>query len=129
MTDFNPNQPIIIDGVEYHPDEIYERNILVYGVEPTDFEEYRYVNIIAMHTNRKPGAGGQAQGQYRYNRLEDLSKFHEHQYPYYLKTKMVTATDRKGNQIQVIVFADLANVKEMQLVERVRTPKAIPPKS
>lgn len=122
MSDFN-DKPIVIDGVEYHPDEVYERSLLVFGVEPTDYEEYKYVNIIAMHTNRKPDAGGQAQAQYRYNNLDELKKFHEHQYPYYLKTKMVTATDRKGNQIQVVIFADLANAKEMEIVPRERKPK------
>lgn len=131
MADFSldPNKPIVIDGVEYHPDEVYSRNLLVFGVEPTDYEDYRYVNIIAMHTNRKPDAGGQAQAQYRYNNLEDLAKFHQHQYPYYLSTKMVTATDRKGNQIQVVIFADFANAKEMQIVERTRKPVAPAPQA
>lgn len=131
MADFSldPNKPIVIDGVEYHPDEVYNRSLLVFGVEPTDYEDYRYVNIIAMHTNRKPDAGGQAQAQYRYNNLEDLAKFHQHQYPYYLLTKMVTATDRKGNQIQVVIFADFANAKEMQIVERTRKPVAPAPQA
>lgn len=131
MADFSldPNKPIVIDGVEYHPDEVYNRSLLVFGVEPTDYEDYRYVNIIAMHTNRKPDAGGQAQAQYRYNNLEDLAKFHQHQYPYYLSTKMVTATDRKGNQIQVVIFADFANAKEMQIVERTRKPVAPAPQA
>lgn len=120
----NFNQPIVIDGVTYHPDELYTRKLLVHGAEPTDFEEYRYINVLVNHPNRKSQAGGVAQAEYRYNNLDDLKKFHEHEYPYYLNVHMVTASDRKGNQVQVIVFADFANAQEMELVPRVKQPKA-----
>lgn len=131
LPDFDPTQPIEIDGVKYHADELYKRSLLVYGTQPTDFEGYHYVNVIALHPNRKTGAGGQAQAQYRYDDLADLDKFHQHEYPYFLPCHMVTASDRKGNQIQIIVHADFANVKEMELVPRERKPKATPstPKS
>lgn len=123
LPNFNSDEPIIIDGVKYLADELYTRNILIYGVQPTDFEGYHYVNVLALHPNRKSGAGGQAQSQYRYDDLADLDKFHQHQYPYFLPCTMVTASDRKGNQVQIIVHADFANVKEMQLVERVQNKK------
>lgn len=125
MTQFNfdPNKPIIIDGIEYQPDEIYKRNLLVYGAQPTDFEDYRYVNIISLHTIKKLGSKGQAQALYRYDNLEDLDKFHAHQYPYFLPCHMITATDKKDNQIQIVLHVDFDNVKEMQLVERTHDKK------
>lgn len=119
-------QPIVIDGVTYHPDEIYTRSLLVHGAEPTNFEDYKYINVLVNHYNRNPNAGGMAQAEYRYRDLADLSKFHEHEYPYYLDVKMITASDRKGRQIQVIVHADFANAKEMELVPRERKPKVTP---
>lgn len=121
----NDNQPIVIDGITYHPDEVYTRSLLVHGAEPTNFEDYKYINVLVNHYNRNPNAGGMAQAEYRYNDLGDLSKFHEKEYPYYLDVKMITASDRKGRQVQVIVFADFANAKEMQLVEREKKPKGM----
>lgn len=122
----NQEHPIIIDGVTYHADEIYTRSLLVHGAEPTNYEDYQYINVLVNHVNRNAKAGGMAQAEYRYNVLEDLKKFHEHEYPYYLDVKMVTASDRKGRQIQVIVHADFANAKEMELVPKERKPKAAP---
>lgn len=120
MSNFNPNAPIVIDGVEYSPDEVYRRTLTVYGAEPTDFEDYRYVNIVVLHQNRKNGAGGQAPALYRYDNLNDLNKFHEHKYPYTLPCDMVTASDKKGNQVQMILFAHFQDVKELELVPRQR---------
>lgn len=121
----NLNKPIVINGVTYEPEEVYKRTLLVHGAEPTDFEDYRYVNVLVNHKNRNELAGGMAQAEYRYNELADLDKFHEHQYPYYLEVGMITASDRKGRQIQVIVYADFANAKEMELVERKSSAKAL----
>lgn len=117
---YDPTRPVIVDGIEYQPDEIYQRNIMVYGVQPTDYEDYQYVHILALHPNRKAGAGGQAQSLYRYDNLNDLNKFHEHKYPYLLPCDMVTASDKKGNQIQVILFAHFEQIKEMILVPLVQ---------
>lgn len=119
-------KPIVINGVTYEPEEVYKRTLLVHGAEPTDFEDYRYINVLVNHKNRNEQAGGMAQAEYRYNELADLEKFHQHHYPYYLEVGMITASDRKGRQIQVIVFADFANAKEMELVERKAGTKPAP---
>lgn len=118
LPNFDPNKPIIIDGVKYSADEVYQRKLMVHGAQPTDYEDYKYVNVLVLHPNRKTGAGGHAQAEYRYDNLADLDKFHQHEYPYLLPCHMVTASDRKGNQVQIILFADFANAVEMVSVER-----------
>lgn len=111
-------QSIVVNGVTYDADEIYQRTLKVHGAEPTDYEDYRYINVLVNHKNRNPSAGGEAQAEYRYHNLEDLTKFHSKEYPYLLNVKMITASDKKGRQIQVIVSADFDSAKEMELVER-----------
>lgn len=115
---------VVINGVSYPVDEIYTRTLLVHGAQPTDFEDYQYINVLVNHTNKNKDAGGLAQAEYRYSNLEDLHKFHDHRYPYYLECKMVTASDRRGNQMQVIVSANFDNVKEMEIVERKKSVSA-----
>lgn len=112
------NKSIVVDGVTYEPEEFYKRTLLVHGAEPTNYEEYQYINVLVNHKNRNDKAGGMAQAEYRYINLDDLKKFHAHQYPYMMDVLMITASDRKGRQIQVIISADFDNVKEMELVER-----------
>lgn len=109
-------QSIVIDGVTYDADETYKRTLTVHGAEPTDFEDWRYINVLVNHKNRKPNAGGSAQAEYRYNDLNDLGKFHARQYPYTLDVTMITASDRKGRQVQVIISADFDNAQELELV-------------
>lgn len=113
---------IIVDGIAYDADEVYERRLLVHGAQPTSFESYDYVNVLVNHKNRKEAngfkSGGQAQAEYRYGSASDIHKFNDHDYPFYLNTKMITTSDKKGNAIQVIISADFANVEEMELVPR-----------
>lgn len=117
------NQPIIVDGITYEADELFQRRLLIKGAEPTQYEQYDYVNVLVDHRNRKETssglkAAGMAQATYRYGQATDIHKFHEHEYPYYVDTKMVTITDKKQNQVNVIVWVDFANVEEMELVQR-----------
>ena len=121
------NKPIVVDGVTYEPDEFYKRTLLVHGAEPTNYEEYQYINVLVNHKNRNDKAGGMAQAEYRYINLDDLKKFHSYQYPYMLDVAMITARDRKGRQVQVIIWADFDNVKEMELVERKQAVKTVTP--
>lgn len=109
---------ININGVTYDADEMYTRTLTIHGVQPTDFEDYRYLNVLVLHKNRATGAGGQAQAEYRYNELSDLDKFHKHAYPYSLDVTMITASDKKGRQVQVIVKADFDNVTELELTPK-----------
>ena len=44
-----------------------------------------------------------------------------------LDVAMITASDRKGRQVQVIIWADFDNVKEMELVERKQAVKTVTP--
>lgn len=112
------NQQFTINGVTYEADEIYRRTLKVHGVEPTDFEDYQYLNILVNHRNRNANAGGEAQAEYRCHNLEELQKWHAHQYPYLINVDMITATDKKGRQIQVVVRADYDSVQELELVPR-----------
>lgn len=122
-------QPIVINGVTYEPDEIYTRTLKVHGVEPTDFEDYQYLNVLVNHRNRNANAGGEAQAEYRYHHLEHLQNWHAHQYPYIIKVDMITASDKKGRQIQVIVKADFDNVQELEFVPRKKTSAITPTKA
>lgn len=113
---------ITVNGVTYDADEVFKRTLTIKGAEPTDYEEWRFITVLVDHKNRKENAGGTAQAVYRYDDLSDLSKFHEHQYPYTLDVVMTTVTDKKGSQIQQILTADFANATEMVLMPR--KPKA-----
>lgn len=113
---------ITVNGVTYDADEIYTRTILVHGAQPTSYEQYDYVNVLVNHKNRKEAnglkSGGTAQAQYRYGTASDIHKFNEHEYPFQLDTKMTTTSDKNGDPIQVILWADFANAREMELVPR-----------
>lgn len=117
------NDDITVNGVTYDADEVFKRKLLVRGAEPTDYEQYQFISVLVEHRNRKSNAGGTAQAIYRYDDLSDLSKFHEHEYPYYLDVTMTTVTDKKGDQIQQILQADFAGAEEMMLVPR-KSPSA-----
>lgn len=119
---------ITVNGVTYDADEVYERTLLVHGAQPTNYEQYDYVNVLVNHKNRKEAnglkSGGQAQAQYRFGTSADIHKFNDHEYPYYLNTKMTTTSDKNGNPIQVILWADFANAQEMELVPRNKAQQA-----
>ncbi|MGP5437731.1 hypothetical protein [Psychrobacter alimentarius] len=121
---------ITLNGVTYDADEIYERTILVHGAQPTNFESYDYVNVLVNHKNRKEAnglkSGGVAQSEYRFGTSADIHSFNEHEYPFQLDTKMTTTSDKKGNSIQVILWADFANAREMELVPRNRAQQQKP---
>ena len=120
---FDLTKPITINGETFEPSDFYQRKLLVNGVQPTNYENYVFLDILANHKNTKTTqtgdkAGGTAQTTYRYQDLSDLPKFNEHAYPYYLDVVMTDTVDKKGNSIPVILFADFANVQEMELVPR-----------
>lgn len=114
-------QPIVVGGKTYEHDEVYQRKLFLFGAEPTDYEDYRYVNLLVLHKNRKDGAGGMGQVVYRHLDLQDLSKFNSHQYPYYIDVVMTTLTDKKGQPIQVILHADFASIQEVQMLPKKST--------
>lgn len=109
---------IELNGITYDADELTERSLIVYGVQPTDYEKWQFIDVTVQLRNKKVDAGGFAQTIYRYSDLADLNKFHEHQYPYKLKVKMASSVDKKGNEVNEIVWADFASVTELELVER-----------
>lgn len=117
---------LVINGVTYDVDEVYQRRLLVDGAEPTNFEQWVYINVAVKTRTRKADAGGSFQSLYRYDDLADLPKFHEYQYPYYLDVKMITVTNKKGEDIQQILWADFANAQEMELVPRNRAQQQKP---
>lgn len=120
----NENE-IVINGVTYDVDEVYQRRLLVDGAEPTNYEQWTYINVAVKTRTRKAEASGNFQSLYRYDDLADLSKFHESQYPYYLDVKMVTVTNKKGEDVQQILWADFANTVEMELVPRNKVAKSV----
>lgn len=121
----NINDPITVNGKTYYPDEFYQRKLFVKGVEKTNFDDYDWVNVLVDHRISKPDSAGVAQAIYRYGNSADIVKFTERELPYYIDTVMTTVSDKKGNQVQIILQADFASIKEMELVPRntKQTPK------
>ena len=120
---FDLTKPITVNGETFDPTDFYQRKLSVIGVQPTNYESYVFVDVLALHKNTKTTqtgdkAGGSAQATYRYNDLADLPKFNEHQYPYMLDVVMTDIVDKKGNTVPLILFADFANVQELELVPR-----------
>lgn len=114
----NNQDDIVVNGVTYDAEEVYKRRLYVTGVQPTDYEQYTFLNVMVQHKNRVNDAGGNAQVIYRYDDLADLNKFHAHQYPYYIDVTMTTVTDKKSQIIPLILHADFVNVEEMEIVPR-----------
>ena len=109
---------IVLNGVTYDNEEINERTLLIHGQQPTDYEQWEYIEVLAQLRNKKTNAGGRAQAGYRYAELTDFTKFNEHQYPYRANVKTISTVDKKGNQITEIVWVDFANIEEMVTVPR-----------
>ena len=120
---FDLTKPITVNGETFDPTDFYQRKLSVIGVQPTNYESYVFIDVLALQKNTKTTqtgdkAGGSAQATYRYNDLADLPKFNEHQYPYMLDVVMTDIVDKKGNTVPLILFADFANVQELELVPR-----------
>ncbi len=109
---------IVLNGVTYDADEVTERTLVIKGQQPTDYESYQFIEVLAELRNKKPNAGGRAQAGYRYADLSDHTKFNEHQYPYKVTVKMISTVDKKGEQVQEIVWVDFANVEELVTIPR-----------
>ena len=108
---FDLTKPITVNGETFDPTDFYQRKLSVIGVQPTNYESYVFVDVLALHKNTKTTqtgdkAGGSAQATYRYNDLADLPKFNEHQFPYMLDVVMTDIVDKKGNTVPLILFAD-----------------------
>lgn len=109
---------IEVNGVTYDADEITSRTLVIKGMQPTDYESYQFLEVLAELRNKKPNAGGRAQAGYRYSELADHVKFNEHQYPYKADVKMITTVDKKGEQVQEIIWVDFANIEELVTIPR-----------
>tara|TARA_B100000530_G_C15690201_1_gene381725 strand:- start:211 stop:615 length:405 start_codon:yes stop_codon:yes gene_type:complete len=109
---------IEVNGIKYDADEITQRTLVIKGMQPTDFESYQFLEVLAELRNKKPNAGGRAQAGYRYAELSDHTKFNEHQYPYKADVKMITTVDKKGEQVQEIIWVDFANIQELVTIPR-----------
>lgn len=109
---------IEVNGIKYDADEVNERTLIIHGQQPTDFEQWEYIEVLTQLRNKKTNAGGRAQAGYRYSELSDYTKFNEHQYPYKADVKTITTVDKKGNQITEIIWVDFANVEEMVTIPR-----------
>lgn len=117
---FDLTKSVTVNGETFQPHDLSQTKLLVHGVQPTDYEDYTYVGILAQHRNIKSTqsglrSGGSAQAEYRYHNLDDLNKFHEHKYPYVLDAVTAKTTDKKGKIVDVVLFVDFANVQEMEL--------------
>lgn len=117
---FDLTKPVTVNGETFQPHELSQTKLLVHGVQPTDYEDYTYVGILAQHRNIKSTqsglkAGGNAQAEYRYHNLDDLVKFHEYKYPYILDVVTAKTTDKKGKIVDAVLFVDFSNVQEMEL--------------
>jgi hypothetical protein len=122
-------QPITVNGQTYDPSDVYQRKLFVHGVQPTNYESYVFIDVLASHKNTKTTqngeqAGGTAQAIYRYQDINDIHKFNEHQYPFYLDVVMTDIVDKKGDTIQVILDADFNSIQEMQFVPRQKSKPA-----
>lgn len=120
---FDLSKPIEVNGTIYEPVEFTPTKLFIHGVEPTDFESYTYCNMLAQHRNVKQTssghkAGGNAQANYLYHVLDDLNKFHEHKYPYYINVMTVKTSDKKGKIVDMVVQVDFDSVEEIELVSR-----------
>lgn len=116
-------KPINIDGQEYNPEDFYQRKLNVIGVQPTNYEQYVFIDVLVLHNNTKTTqngekAGGKAQAVYRYQDIRDIHKFNAHSYPYLLDVVMADVVDKKGDTIQVILFADFSNLQELEVIPR-----------
>lgn len=109
---------IVLNGVTYDADEVTERTLVIKGQQPTDYEGWEYIEVLAELRNKKTNAGGRAQAGYRYAELKDYDKFNEHQYPYKANVKMISTVDKKGNQLNEIVWVDFANIEELVTITR-----------
>lgn len=109
---------IELNGITYDADEVTERTLVIKGQQPTDYEGWEYVEVLAELRNKKTNAGGRAQAGYRYADLKDYVKFNEHEYPYKVNVKMVSTVDKKGNKVDEIIWVDFANVEEQVMIPR-----------
>lgn len=128
---FNMNQPLTVDGVEYDPTDFYQRRLLVMGIQPTNYEQFTFIDILAMQKNVKTTqngekSGGYAQASYRHNEIMDVHKFNAHPYPYYIDVVMTDIVDKKGNSVQLILNADFNSITELQITPRKPVAQATP---
>ncbi|BFM98839.1 hypothetical protein MOXK02_03980 [Moraxella sp. K02] len=137
MAKLDLTQTITVNDVTYDPSDFYQRKLLVQGVQPTNYESHVFIDVLVSHKNTKTTqngekAGGIAQAIYRYQEIDDIHKFNEHQYPFYLDVVMTDIVDKKGETVQLILHADFDTIQEMQLVPRNQKPtnaaSAIPAK-
>lgn len=117
---------VVVDGVTYDADEVYMRTLHVTGTQPTDFEQWDRVNVLAQQKLGKQNSGGKGQAPYHYGEAKDITKFHEHEYPYFIDVKMVSTTDKNNRPVQLIIWADFANVREIEQTIR-KSPSANKP--
>lgn len=122
MANFDLTNPVEVNGKVYQPEDLNQSILLVDGVEPTEFEQYLYCNILAKHTNGKQTdkyhAVGKAQGAYLYPVLEDMPKFYDISYPCRLSVVTTKMADKKGKMRDLVLFVDFANAVELDLVPR-----------
>lgn len=109
---------IVLNGVTYDAEEVTERTLLIHGQQPTDHEGWQFIEVLAQLRNKKTNAGGRAQAGYRYAELKDHPNFNEHQYPYKADVKIVSTSDKKGNQVNEIVWVDFASIEEQVIIPR-----------
>ena len=93
MAKLDLTQTITVNDVTYDPSDFYQRKLLVQGVQPTNYESHVFIDVLVSHKNTKTTqngekAGGIAQAIYRYQEIDDIHKFNEHQYPFYLDVVM-----------------------------------------
>lgn len=124
---FDLTKPVTVNGVTYEPTDLNQMTLLVIGVQPTNYDKWKRLNVLALHNNVKQTAdgdksGGRAQSVYLYDELDDLDKFHEYKYPYYLPVVATKTANMKGELDDLILHVDFANITELDLVPRNQKP-------
>ncbi len=108
-------ETVTYNGVDYDLDDVYQRKLFVTCVEPTDFEEYRYCNIFALHGNKKEKAIGRLPKNYLCD-LEFLEKFQQFKPFFTISVTATTLTDKKGKDIERVLEVDFDSVVEYDLI-------------
>ncbi len=107
-------ETVTYNGVEYDLDDVYQRRLFVTCVEPTNYEEYQYCNIFALHGNKKDGAIGRLPKRYLSD-LDHLEQFQQFKPFFSVMVTATTLTDRKNQDIERILEVDFDSVIEYDL--------------
>ncbi len=120
-------ETVTYSGVEYDLDDVYQRKLFVTCVEPTNWEDYQYCNVFALHGNKKEGAIGRLPKNYLCD-LEFLEQFQQFKPFFTISVVATTLTDKKGKDVERVLEVDFDSVVEYDLVIKGSEKSKIQPK-